>query len=121
MTVTNRCSLLLYQGHEGKCWRCGRPLTSRRKKWCSSDCEDAYWVQHYWGLARTAAMRRDKYKCVKCGAHAQEVNHIEPLVGRGYHSGCVHHLSNLESLCQTCHKIETGLQRQVRRQLANGT
>jgi len=45
------------------------------------------------------------------GAHELEVNHIEPRRGRGYHSGCHHHLENLETLCRPCHTDETNRQR----------
>lgn len=44
-----------------------------------------------------------------------EVNHIDPRNGGGYNSGCHNHLSNLETLCHSCHVIETGLQRQRKR------
>jgi 5-methylcytosine-specific restriction endonuclease McrA len=39
-----------------------------------------------------------------------EVNHIVPLVGRGYHYGCVHHQSNLETLCKMHHRERTNQQ-----------
>ncbi len=45
-----------------------------------------------------------------------EINHRVPLVGRGYHAGCVHHLSNLEALCHDCHVVTTT--RQIRERKA---
>lgn len=43
------------------------------------------------------------------------VNHIEPLVGRGYRWGCCHHQENLETLCHTHHVEETTRQRRRRK------
>jgi hypothetical protein len=61
-------------------------------------------------------MARAEYRCQRCGAHAHEVNHRAPLVGRGYHSGCVHHPDNLEALCHDCHTAETVRQLYERKQ-----
>jgi len=47
-----------------------------------------------------------------------EVNHREPLVGRGYHAGCVHHQDGLEVLCHECHVEETNRQAAERRAAA---
>lgn len=106
--LTANCSLLLYAGKEGVCHRCGRPLSGRQAKWCSHDCEDRYWEQHYWALARKLALKRDKYTCVRCGSTENlTVDHIIPLMGRGYRSGCYHHLSNLQTLCHGCHVDKT--------------
>jgi 5-methylcytosine-specific restriction endonuclease McrA len=90
------------------CWWCGEPLTGRQRSWCSNHCwRNTYWLNHDWGSARAEAMRRAGGKCQRCGGSASEVNHREPLVGRGYHGGCVHHQENLEPLCHDCHVAET--------------
>lgn len=44
-----------------------------------------------------------------------EVNHMDPLVGRGYDAGCVHHIDRLETLCHDCHVVETNRQAAERR------
>ena len=44
-----------------------------------------------------------------------EVNHREPRHGRGYHSGCHHHLNGLETLCHRCHVAVTAGQALGRR------
>jgi hypothetical protein len=52
---------------------------------------------------------------VRCGSTSSpEVNHKDPLVGRGYHQGCHHHLDGLETLCHPCHVVETTRQRRER-------
>ena len=53
----------------------------------------------------------------RCFAQAceLEVNHIEPRVGRGYASGCHHHLEGLETLCHRCHVHTTSAQHGARR------
>jgi len=39
------------------------------------------------------------------------VNHIEPALGRHSEVSCAHHLSNLETLCNECHRSVTAAQR----------
>jgi hypothetical protein len=52
---------------------------------------------------------------VECGATENlEVNHIDPLVGRGYSMSCYHHQDNLEVLCHDCHVVVTNAQRRER-------
>ena len=43
-----------------------------------------------------------------------EVNHIDPLVGKGYQNSCRHHLDGLETLCHPCHVGVTTQQRRDR-------
>lgn len=52
-----------------------------------------------WKRIRERVLRRDGFKCVFCGAPANQVDHIDP---RGPHS-----LGNLRSLCRTCHMRRT--------------
>lgn len=61
----------------GLCGWCGEdlPLTKSGKinpyrRWCSTECSDAYWSNHSWQSARAAALKRDDYRCVKCGDDA---------------------------------------------------
>lgn len=66
-------------------------------------------------MARDAAIVRDRHKCIKCSAkYPLEVNHIEPRRSRGYQSGCHNHLTNLETLCRSCHVEITKAQRRTR-------
>lgn len=44
----------------------GRIAPGRR--WCSPECSDTYWGSHQWGVARQMALKRDEYRCVKCGS-----------------------------------------------------
>jgi 5-methylcytosine-specific restriction endonuclease McrA len=120
--LSTKCALLLYDGQEGVCRRCGRELIGRQSKWCSTDCEDRYWDQHYWPNARKLALKRDKWTCVKCGSKENlTVDHIIPLMGRGYKSGCYHHLAHLQTLCHDCHVAKTAADNAFQRELrANG-
>ena len=98
------------------CWWCGEPLPGRAVNWCKNECwKGSYWLNHDWGAGRAEAMRRADHKCQRCSATATEVNHREPLVGRGYYGGCVHHQENLEPLCHDCHTAETTRQLRERR------
>lgn len=142
--IPSGCTLFQYRDEPGVCDHCGRKLTGRQSRWCSPECAKVFQVNHYWQMARPAAITRDGNRCVKCGwapgdIHAivlpsgqlclwsyaalsrgrpeenwLEVNHIVPLVGRGYTSGCVHHLDNLETLCHRCHVAVTKRQRVCR-------
>lgn len=44
-------------------------------------------------------------------AHALEVNHITPVLGRHAEAGCWHHQDGLEVLCHAHHVEETNRQR----------
>ena len=146
------CSLTRWNGDIGRCRWCddeARPGSA----WCGTLCEDGYRANHWWDLARAAALARDAHRCVICGAGPEratvaklllralipmgpveaallwrsetwsalkrscslEVNHRSPRVGRGYQSGCHHHLDGLDSLCHRCHVAVTNAQIETRR------
>jgi hypothetical protein len=112
------------------CAWCGAELPKRRRTWCSDRCSNAFWTNHWWTLARRAAKLRDKYRCKRFGERAPkrgtpewrtlrktrrvEVNHIEQARGAHVRLSCIHHLTNLETLCVTCHKAETSAQARAR-------
>ncbi|MDQ2872271.1 MAG: hypothetical protein M3R35_03965 [Candidatus Eremiobacteraeota bacterium] len=121
----------------GGCAWCGAHLPPRRRTWCGDRCAAAFWTNHWWTLARRAAKRRDKYRCVQCGhalpkrparaafktdaayraamrvwrgqrrAGRLEVNHRVPCRGQHGTLSCAHHLTNLETLCIACHQQHT--------------
>ena len=112
---------------------CRKPLTGRRKAYCSDKHAREFERNHLWLAARQAARRRAKWACEQCGfkpadvrrdpslksAYRRyelklEVNHIEPLIG-GYRAfTCLNHQSNLEVLCHRCHLAVTKEQRSLR-------
>ena len=128
---------LAASAREGTCAWCAAELPARRRTWCSDRCGDAFWTNHWWTLARGAAKRRDKYRCIQCGhkpptrpskktagSHATylaamrawrktkrtdrlEINHIVPCNGSHGILSCSHHLENLETLCVSCHRVHT--------------
>lgn len=130
----------------GCCDGCGKKLFGRRTRWCSKGCADLWWVNHDWSQARERALKRDGYRCKKCGAtnappveevkaidpkdfkaqdslahrYRLEVNHIVPLVGSGYAKSCAHHLGGLEILCHRCHLEVTKSQAAERKRVKNG-
>jgi 5-methylcytosine-specific restriction protein A len=64
-----------------------------------------------WPALRLAALRRDGWRCVSCGARGRlEVDHMKPV---RTHPELGFTLGNLQSLCAPCHsrktRIECGL------------
>jgi len=130
------CSLAPPARPDSCAW-CGAARPPLRRTWCSDRCGDAFWANHWWSVARTAAKRRDRYRCRQCGARNPkrpaeaayttraaylaamrawraakkvarlEVNHIDPCLGKHGQLSCAHHLVNLETLCARCHKLHT--------------
>lgn len=88
----------------GCCTVCGHTLTGRRTRYCSKQCSDWWYANHWWGTAREVALRRDGRLCVRCGASATDVDHIRERKGTPKHRPtCLHHQDNLRSLCHDCH------------------
>lgn len=116
------CLASKWLGEDDRCRWCNDVLHPARKRWCSDKCANAYGKNHWWTDARKAAKRRDKYRCVRCGADRNgntptggqrpaklrglNVHHIVPAEGRHSITDCAHHLTNLETLCKVCHNVE---------------
>lgn len=49
-----------------------------------------------WPERRRRVLERDGHRCYRCGAHADEVDHVEP--------GDDHRIENLAAICTTCHR-----------------
>lgn len=61
-----------------------------------------------WKSLRLLALRRDGFRCVKCGAKGRlEVDHIAPVRDAPDLS---YELGNLQSLCTPCHTRKTRLE-----------
>lgn len=69
-----------------------------------------------WRSVRQAALRRDNYRCRKCRAAAEEVDHVLPRAM----GGAVYDLQNLQSLCKPCHKAKTSREALAIRQYLDG-
>ena len=123
-------------GPKEGCHGCGGPIPRGRRVWCSNECQNHVIKNHVWGEARSAALKRDGYKCVVCSAtksrlrsylgklygpdHPKawkegplEVNHIQPVNGRRRSVDCQNHQDNLETLCHDCHVSITKQQREA--------
>ena len=62
-----------------------------------------------WRKARLAALKRDGNRCTRCGTNRTrlEVDHINPVSATGIPD---HSLTNLRTLCVTCHDKITAQQ-----------
>lgn len=90
---------------------CGKPLTARQRRWCSTECREWHYRNHVWNVARHAALvtrgegNPNRATCVQCGSRTQlEVDHIIPRNGTPLSEwSCLHHQENLRVLCHSCH------------------
>lgn len=55
---------------------------------------------YVWPLVRLDALKRDNYKCVVCGEHADEVHHIKLVK---HYPELEFDMDNLQSLCHKHH------------------
>ena len=107
------CPLMEPQ-RKGHCHWCGKKLSGRRTRWCSTKCSRLAVVNHRWTNARHAIKgRRAEWRCEQCGVVTAkiEVNHKVPCKGKHSTWGCWHHEDNLELLCHGCHVTKTREQR----------
>ena len=70
---------------------------------------DPKYIQFYrskeWKALSRARLQGDGYRCVKCGAIATEVDHIEPIqTDKGWNKRLDY--DNTQSLCNRCHNIK---------------
>ena len=105
------------------------PLPPRHSVWCGKGVRvgpqdnpttaavlSCYWAFHFdprwgrisdWKAIRDQALARDGRRCVNCGTRATEVDHIVEIQD----GGAEFDLSNLRSLCHSCHATKTAARR----------
>ena len=114
--VAIACPLTGWTGQPGQCRWCCKALTGTRTAWCGQRCRRAFEAEHLWTRARARARRRAKRSCElpDCPSPAGtaiEIDHIDAALGaHGRTPACVHHASNLRSLCVPCHRARTAAQ-----------
>jgi 5-methylcytosine-specific restriction endonuclease McrA len=90
-----------------QCVECATPLASARSPYCSRTCQWKFHGHYFWDSARIYVKRRDHYTCRACHrrfrSHELEVDHIVEIA-RG---GAALEYSNLQTLCQACHREKT--------------
>ena len=93
---------------------CGKPVpvvtgAKQSIRWCSSDCRKRFNSNHFYVDARAHTLHASGKRCARCRevfpAKQLECNHIIPLRGKRVSPSCVHHLSNLEMVCNPCHMV----------------
>jgi len=55
-----------------------------------------------WRKLRLTILKRDRYTCQRCGAPANEVDHVHNVAAGG-----IDHPTNLVAVCQQCHRRKT--------------
>lgn len=94
------------------CLWCGNDLPKRRRKYCSDECSNQYFVHRiallWWGNAKRMALKEANNMCAKCGSKKRlEVHHkrkLEP--GESRHNSPKNHQENLIVFCRDCHEKE---------------
>ncbi len=92
---------------EGICPSCMKNPVRTNLRTCSPKCND-YFYKHLckvfdWNAIRSKVLKRDNYKCVKCGStDSLEIDHIEPVSLGGSDE-----LDNLQTLCRQHHSEKT--------------
>jgi 5-methylcytosine-specific restriction endonuclease McrA len=86
----------------------GRNGSTRRQAMGISDTE--------WGKVVRAAMRRDHYRCLRCGGEATHVDHLVPIAWRRPPATHVAHLARVGCLCSDCHDVKTKAESRIGRQ-----
>jgi 5-methylcytosine-specific restriction endonuclease McrA len=93
------------------CARCGAALApGQRCGRCRPSWADAERMSAAYKAARRTVWRRDRGRCVDCGAPAAEVDHVVPRVEGGPDT-----VDNLVCRCSTHHRSRTVAQQQAGR------
>lgn len=120
MAISDRmmksCTLSTWRGSGLRCRWCNEKLTGRQKRWCSNQCGNAAFNNHWFSSARKTLLRNASLSktrhCVRCRSkQSLEANHIVPCLGAHKVASCAHHVNALELLCHDCHLLVTAAQR----------
>ena len=57
------------------CRWCGKPVSGRRRTWCSQACVDEFLVRNSGNVARSRVFDRDGGICAVCGLDCEALNH----------------------------------------------
>lgn len=89
----------------GNCRWCEGPVQPPRRTFCGPPCIHEWKLRSNAGYLRRCVFERDRGKCAQCGRTdaTWEADHILSVVEGG--GSC--DLSNLQTLCRTCHVAKT--------------
>lgn len=139
-TVRHPKPVLPFEGKKGVCVLCGTALPPRKRSWCSVECRQKYEQERGFTYRADAieANRKKNGDVLKCDSCSKllarpykddwlrrefgletvepfDVDHIVRLADGGSHD-----LSNLQLLCESCHREKTAGEGR-RRQKARGS
>ena len=92
------------------CLWCGKELPKYRRKYCSDECSQEYFVNKiapfWWNNARRICLERAGRRCEVCDREGYlEVHHKEKLgKNEPYHNSLKNRQENLIALCRSCHE-----------------
>ena len=93
---------------------------SRRKGRRPSKHTDPFYLSKHWRELRLFRLQMDDYKCAHCrtecrpGNKAAAVAHVDHVISRKERSDLEYELSNLVTLCASCHSKKTRADEQPR-------
>jgi len=102
------------------CVICGKKLSGRRRKYCTDECYEQWYVKNIkkdFNLLRRMVKKRDDYKCKECGVSDYDINtelevhHIIPIKDGGEEFN----INNCITLCKKCHKKKHQKVKQVKK------
>lgn len=95
------------------CRNCNNTIAKGRRHYCSKRCMDEFNRNNTWFLVRNDILRRDNFRCSICKKRFRktelDIDHIIPVQigGRFFEK------ANLRTLCKSCHKSKTRLDREA--------
>lgn len=96
--IANSISPGLFDGKEGLCERCGKPVEGGRRKYCSTSCANLRGEDPAaWKVSHRESRKHRKEACEACGGTKQlHAHHVDGIETNNV-------AVNIQTLCVWCH------------------